>query len=578
MTKMVYSIKFSSIIHFSLLCFLLIAGNARSAPGPVQNDSIPTLIPHADPTILRKPVLQWYKLNIPVTKYFIQIANDATFKFPLINVSVADTLYTSDIDLPLGMIYWRVSIDLTKWSEPNSFTIIDGRIPSLLPHESPTVVRKPTLLWHTPPIAVTSFTIQIGTDSAFASIIKSDTSFDTSYTCDTLLPLGMIYWRVQSDSSAFSETNSFLIKDGRIPTLISYDSITFERKPTLSWFKPPLEVTSFNIQVAKDSKFVIDSLIVNDFTADTFYTCKADLSIGPIFWRIKSDDADFSEIDSFEIKDARIPLLYPIEPDLINSTQPVLSWRSVTGAQSYTIEIDNNSDFSSTIIALPVSDTMYTHFEQLPFGNIYWRVKSDQVDTWSDIDHFYIITDTIPLIDRFNGKVLLEKRPSFIWHPVEKADKYQIKLATNKNFTGAITVPLEDTTYTSTTDLAYSKWYWKVSCSRNLDVYCPIDSFIIDSSTTINQNNFKSIGDITLQRYKDFIKILKNQNFKKNISLTVFDMRGRIVTSLLQQSNTSKELIWDYKDRHGNRVPPGMYVISLHTGRNRVSHKILISR
>ncbi len=447
-------------------------------------DSIPKLIPYSGPAYVRKPTLQWFSVTPAVSKYYIQIAGDSTFAFPLINVSVEDTVYISDIDLPLGPTFWRVSVDLAKWSPADSFVIVDGRIATLIPQESPTILRKPTLSWFTPPLPVTSFTIQI------------------------------------------SSYNNF------------------------------------------------DTLLVNFPTTDTTYTCQADLPIGNLFWRVKSDDVGYSSVDSFEILDARIPILYTFEPKLTNKTQPTLRWQKVPSAQRYFLEIDNTADFSSTIITIPLTDTTFVPFEPLPIGQIYWRVKSDQVALWSTVDQFEIITDTIPFLKRYNGNTIYERKPQFTWHPVEAVQQYRFLLASKGDFANAITIPVEDTTYAVTADLNYGKWYWKVSGSRDFNAFSPVDSLVIDSSTHIRSIYKSPHHTMLIQKTATHLKMQLPFSLSPASKTFVLTMMGKVVSSLKQKDATT--LLWDYTNTSGKRVTPGIYLMYIQTKEERIVKRIIV--
>ncbi len=471
------------LLAVSGICF-----SADAGPDTFR-DSIPVLIPYSSPTIEQNPTLQWHPLSDSVVQYFIQIATDPTYAAPLIFVSVSDTQYTSAIDLPVDTIFWRVRADSSAWSETSSFIITDARIPVLIANEDPTFERQPTLYWHTPPVAITAYTIQISIDSLFDSTEIDIPVTDTMYTCQVDLPVGMIYWRVKADSSEFSDFNVFLVKDVRVPMLISFES---------------------------------------EYTLDT---------------------------------------------------KPGLAWHKITGAITYTIEIDNDGDFGSTIMSIPVSDSVFTPFEALPVGSIFWRVKSDLVNAWSDIDHFTILPDTIPFLIRFNGDTASETKPLFSWYSVSGADSYKFKLADNNQFTSAITAPLTDTSYTPDIELTPATWYWKVSCSKNLDIYSPVDSVVIDSLITfvkmvpvVNQNLFK------ISKLQGAVRIEANGLHSDNYCVQVYNLNGKCIKTLASITNNDNLLFWDYTDTRGNSVSAGMYLLVIKTDEKWYSNKLFFNK
>jgi len=448
-------------------------------------------------------------------------------------------------------------------------------IPELIPYPSPTYEQQPTLQWFKPTVNVTTYYIQIGLSTSFTSPIIFVSVPDTQYTSPIELPVDTIYWRVKADSANWSETGTFTIKDKRIPVLIPYGSPTYEQKPTLNWHRPPVPVVSYTLQVAADSLFITTEVDVP--VTDTSYTCQADLPLGMIYWRVKSGSSEYSDISTFEIKDIRVPVLIPFDSELTIETKPVLLWYKVENALSYTVEIDNNNDFSSTIMSLPISDTSFIPFEALPIGDIYWRVKSNLVNDWSDVSHFIILPDTIPFLIRYNGGAIADKKPTFAWHPVQDADSYKMLLADNVNFNNATTVPKSDTSYTPDIDLEWGTWYWKVSCSKNFDIYSPVDSVVLDSLVTFIQkgNNFHK-HRLRFYKLHSSVRIEMRGLNSNNYFLQVYNLNGKCIKTLKITTN-NRVLYWDYTDTRGNTVASGMYVLVIKTREELYSYKMFFS-
>lgn len=447
----------------------------------------------------------------------------------------------------------------------------------LVEYPSPTILRQPCLQWHKPAIQVSSYYIQIATDTSFATPVVYVSAADTFYTPVIDLPVDTIYWRVKADQSKWSETGLFVIRDGRIPVLIAFENPTFELKPFLRWHIPPIPVTQYTVQIATDPSFV--SLEIDTQVTDTFYACAVDLPVGMIYWRVKSDDSEFSGKSSFEIKDPRVPILIPYEPHITIETQPALTWRHVNGTPSYTIEIDNNIDFSSTILSLPLSDTSFTPFEPLPFGNIYWRVKSALTDIWSGLGSIVVVPDTIPLLVRFDGKITTDKKPVFVWHSVNGADAYKFRLADNANFTGSITVQSSDTVYVPGDDLALGTWFWKVSCSRNFNVYCPVDSFIIDSvNTPINHINLACKPGISMIQHNGSIQIVIEGVLNKPVTGHVYNLSGKLIATVKPILSQSGRVRLFYSVPPESSVSSAIHLLHIIVNGYQYSYKILVGK
>lgn len=80
------------------------------------------LIPCQSPTYNRRPTLTWHTAG--VSTYTIQIAPSPDMSQLIVSVPVTDTLYTSQVDLPIDTLYWRVKGDNMAWSDIGSFEII----------------------------------------------------------------------------------------------------------------------------------------------------------------------------------------------------------------------------------------------------------------------------------------------------------------------------------------------------------------------------------------------------------------------------------------------------------------------
>ena len=87
------------------------------------------------------------------------------------------------------------------------------------------------------------------------------------------------------------------------------------------------------------------------------------------------------------IVDKKIPKIIPY-PSPTYNRRPTLTWHlPKEPGSSHTIQISAVSDFSTTIVNVPVVDTFYALQVDLPFDTNYWRVKSD-ISNWSKVGSF----------------------------------------------------------------------------------------------------------------------------------------------------------------------------------------------
>jgi len=544
------------------------------------NAIYPIIIPNNPPSAINpRPTFSWHPLN-QTTSYSLQVYYSPTPKVPVwdsstIQTLVTDTFYTHSDDLNPGYIYWRVKSETSGWSSIGQYRILDGRIPTPIPMENPTINRHPLFRWYSPQSPVTAYILQVSGSSSFTTPLISAPVTDTFFQTESIdLPLGTIYWRVKgSEASEYSEVNSFTIIDGRIPVTEPYENPTFNRKPTLCWKKPPVAVSNYTIQISTSSTFTSGSLLVNFPTADTFYT--ADLPIGTIYWRVRGDDSEYSQTRSITILDSRIPRIKPYTPKLTNEQQPALQWYKVPEATSYIIEIANSLTFTLPLFTFPLSDTLYKVGVPLTSGTYYWRVKSDLVSTWSAVDNFTILPDSIPFITRYNGSTVAERRPLFIWKKVSGATNYRFMLANNRSFTDAISMPLSDTSYIPGVDLALGKWFWKVSCDRNISLFCPIDSLIIGTESSILTPEVGMFSKYRVIQTRNEVTIITKTPLKSD-AIRIYDISGRAILVAPQFSRTLKSnvAVWNFTDRNGRVMPAGIYIMRIATSEGVKVHRI----
>ena len=264
----------------------------------------PVLIPvNPNPTNNQKPTFKWYLVK-EIAIYRLQISSNEQFSSPIISIPTSDTSYTPLVNLPCGIIFWRVSSesDTTRWSTVSSFTIVDSLTPILISYTpDPTINRMPKLMWHRVQNA-SSYSIQIGASVSFEATLISDVVSDTSYIPLTKLPVGKIFWRVKSDiGNQYSLIDSITILNDSIPFLISMSPDTLSNtKPTFMWFSAA-GASSYKIQIDTSNGFSNPYISVP--VSDTMYVPSANLPNGKIFWRVSANTnpSQFSQIDSFVV-------------------------------------------------------------------------------------------------------------------------------------------------------------------------------------------------------------------------------------------------------------------------------------
>ncbi len=398
------------------------------------------LIPISGPMYERRPTFTWRSVE-GATQYSLQIADNDSFVEPIIALPMEDTSYTPALDLPLGSIYWRVRADDGEYSS-SSFVILDIRIPILVPYTPElTLERRPSLHWHPVPGA-SSYTVEIyATGSAVASVedfesggfgrfawthegdadwtVTDSVKYEGTYSARSGDIGNSDYSTLELTRTCVAGTISFYRK---VSSESSFDYLKFYIDGSLedswsgaaNWARESYSVAAgthtFQWKYSKDASVSANSdaawidlitfpteepsIVVTVPVTDTFYQCASDLPHGGIIWKVSSDLVDtYSAPDVFQILTDTVPFLYRFSGDSLDTRTPVFRWHPVPGATNYTIAISSTADFSSPVLVLPVTDTLYTPAVVLDSGTYYWRVSSNRNDIYATPDRFVLPGD-----------------------------------------------------------------------------------------------------------------------------------------------------------------------------------------
>lgn len=266
--------------------------------------------------------------------------------------------------------------------------------PVLIPYSpESTDDNTPQLVWK-PESGATSYYVEVDNDGDFSSpFLRKKVSGDTFCVAEIPLPPGRKYWHVSSDldSNAWSLTDDFIVTTSPDIYWYSPDS-TPNKKPLLNW-KVVVGSTFYKILIARTADFV--EPIVSQIVRETKFQPDLDLPAGPIFWKVSSsyDSNYFSLPDRFTIDTTLVPRLISQAPDPTIDNKPSFTWKSVTGATHYFIEIGNSSNFALPLFveAKVTGTTSYQDASPLPDGRIFWRVSSSlDSSRFSEPDDFLI--------------------------------------------------------------------------------------------------------------------------------------------------------------------------------------------
>lgn len=472
--------------HLALLDLQNTIGGGGTPPG------VPTLVSPTNGSTVADltPTFDWNDVT-DADSYTILVDNASNFSSPEINQTVASSTYTPGSNLAAGTYYWKVlatnssgsSAYSGAWSVTLTTPLPLPSVPTLIsPADGSTVEDlTPTFDWNDAANA-TSYHIQIATKSNMTGLVVDTDVATSTYTPPSNMAVDVYYWRVLATNATGSSSYTGVWDVNVIapppppgaPTLISpaNGSGTTDTTPSFDW-SDVASALDYEILVDNNSDFSSPVINQTGLTVSG-YTAVSALTNGTYYWKVRGTNASgagtYSASWSFSIGAAPgVPVLaLPSNGSLTTDTTPTFDWNDVTDATSYTILVDNNSDFSSPVINQSPTVSSYTPASALALGTYYWKVLATNVYGSSAYSGSWSFSIGAPpaapvLVSPSNGSTTADYRPVFDWNDVSGATSYNILVDNNSDFSS----PLIDqnpasSTYSTLSDLAIGTYYWKV--------------------------------------------------------------------------------------------------------------------
>lgn len=394
--------------------------------------------------------LKWSKVS-SATYYEYQYSNTTSF----------NTIYTTNNDsvsLPslnyMTKYYWRVRarnhLDISPWSNTWSFTTKPA--PPLAPIlSSPNnySIDQPlsnTLLWNLSTNA-THYDYQYSEDSGFANTAIS--SINTNSASISLSKYNTVYyWRVRArnhlDTSLWSNIWSFSTKwETPSPPDLVFPKNQSKNLPIQTQFSWSARKNTLKYELiySLNPNFIPNK---SQLLSDTVYPVSLQYYT-TIYWKVRginrTDTSVWSPTWSFN---TRTPVNSPILKFPVAGTQNIpiptyIKWTKDPYAIIYDYQVSLNSSFTNSVIS-STEDTFFL-INNLQYNKLYyWRVRSrNELDTSSWTEKLEFRTkDTPPkspqLMFPENNSLGLAFPIEFSWSEVNKAEKYDIELSNDEQF------------------------------------------------------------------------------------------------------------------------------------------------
>jgi len=284
--------------------------------------------------------------------------------------------------------------------------------------------------------------------------------------------------------------------------------------PPMRWRMPYFDsVDGYQVQVARDAKFtdLAETWEFSEKATDPLFGWLPN-SFQPLaayednesyYWRVRIrherfqgetnfDYGPWSPATRFKLDSRQVGNPTLSTGDLAQTT-PTFSWQRVEGASGYTIQVDDDANFSSPVINEQIISTSYTPITALPDGNYFWRVvmrRSDKIiGHWSPTMAF-VKKSLTPMLLSPVANALIHEQPTFKWTavltptvtPRVAAPIYQLQVDNDPNFSSPTTFRTDTTTFTliQTKGIDTGTFYWHVAvvdANNNVGAYSPAQQF-----------------------------------------------------------------------------------------------------
>ncbi len=364
--------KVVSGLQHSTQYFWRVRGANATGNGPYSpaRDFTTVLAPPAAPTLANPASgstglqtsfnLVWHKVAT-ATAYHVVVGTDSTFAS---GVVLNDSTVVDSLKQVTGLsynvkYYWHVSAKNAGGSGPysgiwNFMTLTqDPSIPVIVsPLNGTTGTATALTLRWTRPVGATSFHLQFGTDSSFATtIIDNPAATDTLENVTGLQYITKYFWRVNADNvggtSPYSPVASFTtgipLPSQVVLVTPTNGSTTANQDVLLQWMKSSPLVTRYWVQVGVDSAFTFS--IVDSNVTDTTSIRAGLTQHQTYYWRVRGLNAGgwgpYSATWSFIVgpvsvpQDRPMPTTYALQQNYPNPFNPATQIEFALPKQDY---------------------------------------------------------------------------------------------------------------------------------------------------------------------------------------------------------------------------------------------------
>lgn len=367
------------------------------------------------------------------------------------------------------------------------------------------VPRNITFKWSAP--NAISFHLRVATDINFNNLVVNAPSIPVdSFT--TVLPEfdTQYYWRVTArytgGDSVLSAVQVFrTIPAPPQPIEPPNGEICLPLLVRFNWSLVTGTV-NYHLQISTVQNFA--TTVYDNNALDTnFVTVPLNIYYNTFYWRVRSIGipctTDWSPVFSLKTVPQPPQLVFPQNNAKGVPLSTELIWRTVSGAQSYNLQVADNQNFQNPIVDLQnINDTSYS----INLANnkvYYWRVSSNFTDCtspWSSTFNFRTVYPAVTLKSPSDGAQCVSLNPTFEWEQLQGVSSFRLQVSRSANFDTLIIIdvyPIFEISYDATINVALTELYWRVRAedSTNFGVWSEPRMFTstIFSPTLLHPSN-----------------------------------------------------------------------------------------
>jgi len=373
------------------------------------------------------------------------------------------------------------------------------------------------LSWESPD-GTTGYHWQINTTTDFSDLadkFEGDVT-SSSVTLTSLDSNTLYYWRVRAIQpviSPWSDIRSFDTLKLNAPTLsLPSSSGTCSVEPVFKW-SACTGAEQYDLLVSLNEDF--SNPVIDRICSTNVWQCDIALNYdSSYYWKVRAVSGEVksewsaaslftTEAEPTPTPAPELDIPVPSQPkfDSTSSLTPVFRWSVSEGAEQYELQVSTSADFSNIIIDNLSSTNFYECATVLSYDTrYYWKVRALSEAAQSNWSAVFLFTTEAESVPELTAPELSKPKtgstcsvtPVFEWSVSPGAEKYELQVSDNDNFTSPIIDKSGENACNSNvwaSDVTleyYNLYYWRVRAvsSETVSDWSAVSLFTTESAPT----------------------------------------------------------------------------------------------